>query len=404
MPWQTVANLGLAQTVAWASSYYLPAMLATPMAADLGVTSATVFAAFSLALLVSALLGPAAGRAIDRHGGRPVLMASNLVFALGLCAMSQAQGQLGLFAAWLLMGLAMGSGLYEAAFATVVRLHGRDARQAITGITLIAGFVRTVGWHLTTLLEQHGGWRGACLAWAGLHLLIALPLNWRLPGLPGLHQHASADAEATAPQADRARGSATSASATQQARARRATALLALVFAIMGFAGTAMAAHLPRLLQAHGSSVAAAVAVGALIGPAQVGARLLEYGLLRRAHPLWVARVAAAMHPMGALALLALGPPAALCFGLLHGAGNGILTIVKGTLPLALFGPQGYGQRMGVLMAPARVAQALAPWLFGLCLDQFGAGSLWLSAALGALAVAALMLVPKPSTAASGAP
>lgn len=400
MPWQTVANLGLAQTVAWASSYYLPAMLATPMAADLGVTSATVFAAFSLALLVSALLGPAAGRAIDRHGGRPVLMASNLVFALGLCAMSQAQGQLGLFAAWLLMGLAMGSGLYEAAFASLVRLHGRDARQAITGITLIAGFASTVGWPLTTLLEQHGGWRGACLAWAGLHLLIALPLNWRLPGL---HQHANADAEATPPQQDRKTGSAASACGVQ-AHGRRTTALLALVFAIMGFAGTAMAAHLPRLLQAQGSSLAAAVAVGAMIGPAQVSARLLEYGLLRRAHPLWVARVAAAMHPMGALALLALGSPAALCFGLLHGAGNGILTIVKGTLPLALFGPQGYGQRMGVLMAPARVAQALAPWLFGLCLDRFGAGSLWLSAALGALAVAALMLVPKPSAGASGTP
>ncbi len=398
-----MSTLGLAQTVAWASSYYLPAMLATPMAADLGVASATVFAAFSLALLVSALLGPAAGRAIDRHGGRPVLMASNLVFALGLCAMSQAQGQLGLFAAWLLMGLAMGSGLYEAAFATVVRLHGRDARQAITGITLIAGFASTVGWPLTTLLEQHWGWRGACLAWAGLHLLIALPLNWRLPGL---HQHASADAEATPPtrQQDSATGSATRASDTHQANGRRTTALLALVFAIMGFAGTAMAAHLPRLLQAHGSSLAAAVAVGALIGPAQVGARLLEYGLLRRAHPLWVARVAAAMHPIGAMALAVIGAPAALCFGLLHGAGNGILTIVKGTLPLALFGPQAYGQRMGVLMAPARVAQALAPWLFGLCLDRFGAGSLWLSAGLGALAVAALMLVPKPSAAASGAP
>jgi len=376
----TVLSLGAAQTLAWASSYYLPAMLATPMSRELGVTPATVFAAFSLALVVSALLGPWAGRAIDRRGGRPVLMLTSALFALGLEALGLAQGAASLFAAWLLLGLAMGAGLYEAAFAALVRLYGQGARNAITGITLIAGFASTLGWPLSTLMEQLWGWRGACFGWAALHLLIGLPLNAWLPGL-------AAPVAGQAAQAEHA-------SAAEPAPAGvRAAALLALVFAISGFISTAMAAHLPRLLQASGSTLAAAVAVGALIGPAQVGARLLEYGLLRRVHPLWVARLAAALHPLGAIALAVFGAPLAALFGLLHGGGNGILTIVKGSLPLALFGPQGYGRRQGVLMAPTRVAQALAPWLFGLCLDAWGAAALWLSAGLGLLATAALLLL-----------
>ena len=166
----TLARLGTAQTLAWASSYYLPAMLAAPMARDLGVTTPTVFAAFSVALIVSALLGPFAGRGIDRHGGRPVLVGTNLLFAASLVGMALAQGPVGLFAAWVLMGVAMGSGLYEAAFATLVRLYGQGARGAITGITLIAGFASTVGWPLSAWMETQWGWRGACAGWAALLL------------------------------------------------------------------------------------------------------------------------------------------------------------------------------------------------------------------------------------------
>lgn len=154
-----------------------------------------------------------------------------------------------------------------------------------------------------------------------------------------------------------------------------------------------MAAHLPRLLQAGGATLATAVTVGALIGPAQVGARLLEFGFLRQIHPLLSARLAAALHPIGAAAFAIAGAPAAALFGVLHGAGNGILTIAKGTLPLVIFGPSGYGHRQGVLMVPARIAQALAPWLFGLCLDAFGIGALWVSSALGVMAVVMLMML-----------
>ena len=385
----TVARLGTAQTLAWASSYYLPAMLAAPMAHDLGVATPTVFAAFSVALIVSALLGPFAGRAIDRHGGRPVLVGTNLLFAASLVGMALAQGPAGLFAAWVLMGVAMGSGLYEAAFATLVRLYGQGARGAITGITLIAGFASTVGWPLSAWMETQWGWRGACAGWAALHLLVGVPLNGWLPRAdtakkpppPSMDEPVAAASEPAAP--------ATSAAA----HPLRTTMLLSFVFAVTWFTSTAMAAHLPRLLQASGTSLQAAVALAALVGPAQVAARLLEFGLLRRLHPLLSAQLAAAAHPVGAGLLMALGGPAAAVFTLLHGAGNGILTIAKGTLPLVLFGPAGYGARQGLMMVPARVAQAFAPVLFGMALDHAGAAALWLTTLLGLAALAALWLL-----------
>ena len=373
-----------------------PAVLASPMARDLGVATPTVFAAFSLALIVSALVGPWSGRVIDHSGGRSLLMATNGVFALGLLALGTAQGPLTLFAAWVLIGVAMGSGLYEAAFATLVRLYGSDSRNAITGITLIAGFASTVSWPLSTLLEVQIGWRGACFAWAGLHLVLGLPLNASLPK--------RASSIEPGPASQGALGGATAEAGTESTPAPTAislprpvftTAVLAYVFAVTWFVSTAMASHLPSLLQAAGATLATAVAVGALVGPAQVAGRLLEFGFLRRLHPLLAARLAALGHPLGVAALLIAGAPAAALFAVLHGAGNGMLTIAKGTLPLVLFGAQGYGARQGWLMMPARVAQAFAPFLFGVVLAQWGARALWLSAALGLSAFVGLMLLPR---------
>ena len=381
-----VVRLGTAQTLAWASSYYLPALLAQPMARDLGVGTSTIFAAFSLALVVSALLGPLAGHAIDRHGGRPVLLGTNLLFAAGLGALALAQGPVGLFAAWALIGIAMGSGLYEAAFATLVRLYGQGARGAITGITLVAGFASTVGWPLTAWMEATWDWRGACAGWAALHLLLGLPLNAWLPRArlrPAPPAPAPPDL-ATPPEAP-------------VPHARRTALLLSFVFAATWFTSTAMAAHLPRLLQAQGLPLQAAVAAAALVGPAQVAARLLEFGLLRRMHPLASARLAALAHPTGALLLAWAGGAGSVAFTLLHGAGNGILTIAKGTLPLVLFGSLGYGLRQGMLMVPARVAQAFAPLLFGLLLDHWGTASVAATAVLGvACALALWWLKPPP--------
>jgi predicted MFS family arabinose efflux permease len=380
--WLTVSALGLAQMLAYASSYYLPAILAVPMARDLGVAPAAVFAGFSLALVVSALLGPLAGRWIDRWGGRPLLLGANLIFALGLAGLSIARGPGGLYAAWALIGIAMGSGLYEAAFAALVRLYGYEARRPITGITMIAGLASTVGWPLTTLLEHLLGWRGACLAWAGLHLALGLPLNASLPRFT-----AQADAqEPPGPLPARAPPGPTTA-----APPLRAAMLLTFVFAATMFISTAMVAQLPRLLRTAGATAGAAVTIGALVGPAQLLGRIMEFSLIGRINPLVSARMAALAHPVGAAILLVFGAPSAAIFTILHGAGNGILTVSKGVLPLVLFGSSGYGARQGQIVFPARIAEACAPWLFGLCLDQWGASALWVSMGLGLATCAALL-------------
>jgi hypothetical protein len=294
--------------------------------------------------------------------------------------------------------VAMGCGLYDSAFAALVRLYGKDARSSITGVTLSAGFASTVGWPVTALLEANFDWRVACFVWAAMHLVVGLPLNALLPDI----RPEAGEGYATKAQP--------AASAVPEQPGSRAPLLAAVslgfVFAATSFISTAMAAHLPSLMAAAGASAAMAVVVASLIGPAQVAARLLEFGLMRRIDPLVSARVAVAMHPVGATALLAAGPVAAPIFGLLHGAGNGLMTIAKGTLPLSIFGHQGYGRRQGLLVAPARVSQALAPWLFGLLLASSSQWALVLTTSLGAAAMLALLLMrgSSPNKLIPGAP
>ena len=227
------------------------------------------------------------------------------------------------------------------------------------------------------------GWRRACLVWAALQLVLGLPLNrFVVPAAPptirrGEDEAAAPDIE-TAPQ-------------------RGAMLLLAFFFSAVWFVTGAMAAHLPRLLQAAGATPAGAIAAAALVGPAQVAARVVEFSLLRRVHPVVATRIAAALHPLGAACLALLGAPAAIAFSLLHGAGNGMLTSAKGTRPLAIFGPAGYGQRSGLLSAPARTAQAAAPLVFGLLLDNLGLRpALCCSAGLSLAALAALFWLRPP--------
>jgi MFS family permease len=349
-----VSTLGITQTLAWGSTYYLPAVFADPISAALNVPRVWFFGIFSASLLLSGLLGPLAGRMIDRHGGRDVLAATNLAFAGGLLALAFASGVAGLALAWTILGIGMGFGLYEASFATVAGLYGRDARNAITGITLFAGFASTVGWPTSAIFIDALGWRGACMAWAALHLLIGLPMNRLLvPKATARPPEASHRPQASA-------------------GVPWTMIILASVFGATWFVSTAMAAHLPRLLQAMGSAPAAAVAAASLVGPAQVAARLIEFSLLRRMSPMISARLATGLHPIGATLLAIFGPIAAIPFVLLHGGGNGMLTIARGTLPLALFGPTGYGLRTGILSAPARILQGGAPLLFGVVLDQGG--------------------------------
>jgi MFS family permease len=405
----TTCKLGLGQTLSWASAFYLPAILAGAMAHSLGTRVPIIFAAFSVALLVVAATGPVAGRLIDRIGGRPVLMATNVLFAIGLVLLSQVQHTWQLFAVWLLLGVAMGSGLYEAAFATVVRLHGQTARKAIVGITLFGGFASTVSWPVTTWLLHEVGWRNACLFWAGVQVLLLLPLHASLPRLPGLPNSPNppssspATSASAAPAASpAAAGGSAHASASSAANVSAIStrsfvrqnwptlALMALCFCCVYFIGTSMMSHLPRLFMVSGATAAAAVVAAALVGPAQVIGRIADYSFLREAHPLWSARIAIFAYPVAALVLASLGSAGSWAYGVIFGLGNGIMTVAVGTLPLAMFGAQGYGQRQGLLMVPARIAQASAPFVFGLALERWQLGALWLVA--GAATTAGIAL------------
>src|SRR3954453_17113080 len=380
-----VAALGTAQTLAWASSYYLPAILADPIADGTGVSRTVVFGVFSGSLLLSAFFGPAVGRAIDQHGGRGVLAISHLVLGAGRGRLALPHGMFLLSVAWFWLGIGMAMGLYEPAFATLTGLYGRTARGPITGITLIAGFASTVGWPLSAYLEARYGWGETCFIWAALHIVRGLPLNRLLipPAPPPLRSKA----EGEVPPAP-----------------RWAMPILAFVFATTAFGTGAMAAHLPRLLEIAGASATAAIAASALVGPAQVGARLVEFAALRMVHPLVSARLSTILHPLGAATLALFGPGAVMAFAVLHGAGNGLLTIARGTVPLAIFGPVGYGLRTGLLGAPARATQAAAPFLFGILLDRMGTGSIAISTSLCLAAFLALFLLkaraePAPVTA-----
>ncbi|MEA2830747.1 MAG: hypothetical protein QOF22_1495 [Bradyrhizobium sp.] len=372
-----ILALGTTQTLAWASSYYLPAILADPIAHDLGVSSNWIFAAFSASLVIAALLGPRVGRQIDLVGGRSVLSMSNVTLSAGLALLGWSYSIPVLILAWLLLGVGMGFGLYDAAFAALGRIYGDAARRSITGITLLAGFASTVGWPLTAWGLETIGWRNTCFAWAAAHIVIGLPLNfWMLPAVKEVKTAVATSIKPHIP-------------------IDRTMILLAFAFAAAWSVTGAMAAHLPRILEATGATPLQAISAGALIGPAQVLARIVEAGLLSRYHPLLSTRLACLMHPIGAVIVTLAGGAASGVFAIFHGAGNGILTIARGTLPLAIFGPQNYGYRLGIIGAPARMAQAIAPLAFGLLIDTMGSRILIVSSALSLSALLALFLLRK---------
>ena len=377
-----IVVLGTTQTLAWASTYYVPAILADRIAFDLGISSTWFFAAFSGSLVVAAMVGPRVGRTVDAVGGRGVLVASNVIIAVGLAALAISRSQEMLWFAWLILGVGMGVGLYDTAFATLGQIYGADARPAITGITLLAGFASTIGWPLTAWGASELGWRETCLAWAAAHLLLGLPLNFFfLPKPANITMAAEGSPKPHIP-------------------LDRRMIILGLAFAASWMVVAAMAVHLPRLLEAAGATSVQAVAAGALIGPAQVGARIAEAGLMKHFHPMISARLSVALHPLGAGVLALFGAGVASgAFTILHGAGSGILTIARGTVPLAMFGPENYGYRLGLLGAPSRVAMAAAPLLFGMLIERYGAGVLVFSSALSLAALVGLCMLPSaPAT------
>ena len=371
--WLVVGCLGTAQILAWGMSYYLIAVLASPINADTGWGLPWIVGGLSIAFLVSGLVSPRVGRLIDRFGGRPVLAASAILLAIGLATIAAAPNLPVYLAGWCVLGAAMGAGLYDPAFATIGRIYGDQARSAITLTTLYGGFASTVCWPLSAVLVEQIGWRGACLAYAAIALFIVLPLY--VFGLPKETE--------TPPPAAKA------AQVTLTPRLRYGFHLLAFNLTAASVLMTVVSVHMLTLLQARGVELAVAVALGALIGPAQVGARVIEAMIGRRFHPVWTMLASNILAAAG-LGLM-FGDPSLAAIGLiLYGTGSGIRSIARGTLPLAMFGRDGYPTLMGKLAMPTLLAQAASPSLGALMLDHTGAdATLWILAMAALVTVAA---------------
>lgn len=377
--WRLVPALGLMQILAWASSYYLPAVIAKPVADSMGWPLSWAVGGVSLGLLTSGIVAPRVGSAIDRRGGRPVLAASAVLLAGGLGALALSGDLWSYMAGWVLMGLGMGAGLYDAAFASLGRTYGESARRAITALTLFGGFASTVGWPLSAWLVETLGWRGACGVYAAMHLAIVLPVYLLL--LPREHRRMR---PAAAPQLEQG-GKADASIPKPPSRRALLIALLALAFTLGDVIWSVLSVHLIVILQARGTTLAEAVALGALVGPSQVAARAVEMATGRHYHPIWTLIASSILFSAGVALLWAGQPLLALGF-ILYGAGGGMRSIARGTLPLALFGAPGYPRLIGRLATPSLLAQSVSPILGALLLDRIGATAL-----VGALAAVALV-------------
>lgn len=347
-----VPLLGVAQILSWGSSFYLLAVLAKPISIDTGWPLAWVVGGGSVGLLCSGIVAPFVGRMIDGFGGRPTMAAGSLLMGAGLATIGSSTGLVAYLLGWTVLGFGMGAGLYDAAFSTLGRIFGASARRAITNLTLFGGFASTVCWPLTALAVEHIGWRGACLGYATVQVFIMAPALLLL--LPREARKPPVAAE----RADE--GVATS-------RQRAPFLLLAVILMANGAVQTTLSVHLLTILQGQGMALAAAVAVGALIGPSQVGARVVEMLVGDRLHPTATLACAGALVAVGVV-LLALGAAPAPIAVVLYAAGNGVWSIARGTVPLALFGPARYPVVMGQLAAPNLVVQAAAPFVAGLAL------------------------------------
>lgn len=369
-----IAALGTTQIMAWGSSYYLPAVIAPAVVADTGWPLAWVVGGLSLGLFVGGLISPRVGSSIERHGGRNVLAFSAACIGTGQIGLAIAPSLSVYIVAWLIIGLGMGAGLYDAAFATLGRLYGHGARSAITTLTLFGGFASTVCWPLSAFLMGEIGWRGACLVYAAVQLLVALPLYLLI--LPrGVARPASQSDQKTA------------AAPAPVARSTPVMVILAATITLAAVISSTLSVHLLTVLQSTGMALAAAVGLGALVGPSQVGARAIEMVVARYHHPIWTKVVSVGCVAIGVSALW-MGMPIVSLALVFYGAGIGLESIARGTLPLALFGASVYARLMGRLAMPSLIAQAAAPSVGALLVEQLGAhGMLAVLSALGLINV-----------------
>ena len=356
-PWRAVSVLGVTEILSWGALFYPPVLTVPLIAADHGWSKSFAMGGFSVGLFVGGLVSRHVGALIDRFGGHVVMPVGSLIGTIGLVGVVLARDSSSYYAAWMVLGVAMAASLYDPAFATLGRIFGGNARAPITTLTLAGGFASTVSWPATQFLIDAIGWRGAYLVYAALLALVAAPLHaFALPrGRVLQHADVKADSEPTlAPELK---------PASVLAPHGLAFLLVAAAFSFYAFVPSALSAQLLAIFQRFGLAPATVVAIGMLFGPAQVLARICELGFARHVHPLWVARFSVGLL-VAACALLMLLPFSALvaaCFAMMYGMANGLMTIARGTVPLALFGAGGYGRLVGRIGGPFLVVQAVAP-------------------------------------------
>ena len=386
-PWRAVPVLGITQILTWGSIYYTPVLILPLVAQERGWSMSFVMGGFSIGLLVAGLTSPYVGRGIDRFGGHVVMGLGSLVGALGLFLIVHAESQPAYLMVWCVLGLAMAANLYDAAFGSLGRIFGAAARRPITALTLAGGFASTASWPATHFLIEAVGWRGTYSMYAVLLAVIAAPLH--ALALPRSH-HA-----ARPPKPDEA------ASPSRVLPARGLPFLLvAAAFASYAFVPSGLSAHLLAIFTRGGVDAGTVVWIGALFGPAQVGARLIEFAFGRDIHPLWVVRFALSTLLCAFVMLLMLGvsAPVAAAFALMFGGANGLVTITRGAVPLALFGASGYGRLMGRLAGPWLVMQAAAPLVMAFVVDRVSdIGALAMAAAFAAIALICFVAIRRPA-------
>jgi len=384
-----VPVLGVTQIVAWGAIFYTPVLIVPLIANEHGWSMTFAMGGFSVALLAAGLIAPAVGRSIDRFGGHVTMAAGSLTGALGLVLIGYANNPVAYYAVWVVLGAAMSMNLYDAAFASLGRIFGAAARRPITGLTLAGGFASTVGWPTTHFLIDAAGWRGTYLVYAAVLAFVCAPLHAFV-----LPRHRTV---VDVPKF----GDGNMAEMVLPPHGP-AFVLVASAFAAYAFVPSGLSAHLLAIFQRSGIDAGTVVWIGALFGPAQVGARLVEFSFGRNIHPLWVVRFALAvlLCAFAMLAVFGFSPPVAACFALLFGGANGLVTITRGAVPLALFGASGYGSLMGRLAGPFLVMQAAAPLAMAFVIDRLSDPvALALAAGFAAVALTCFIVIrgiPRP--------
>jgi len=385
-PWRAVPVLGVTQILSWGTIFYTPVLILPLLATERGWSISFAMGGFSVGLLVAGLVSPYVGRSIDHFGGHVTMTIGSLIGALGLVLIAHAANWIAYLAVWMVLGVAMAANLYDSAFATLGRIFGGAARRPITALTLAGGFASTVSWPATHFLLDAVGWRSTYLVYAALLACVSAPLHALALPRHRAEAETPAHAEAKAP-------------AKVLPPHGLPFVLVASAFAAYAFVPSGLSAHLLAIFARSGIDAGTVVWIGALFGPAQVGARLIEFSFGRDLHPLWVVRFALSvlLCAFAVLLLLGISPPLAAAFALMFGGANGLVTITRGAVPLALFGASGYGRLMGRLAGPFLLMQAAAPLVMAFVVERTSdATALAVAALFAAIALVCFAVIRRP--------